>query len=114
MRQAPHVPVPVPEGLVECESMSQAEIWAGKWIRVSPDTVWAVAAAVAPTGGAGWWSFRQLLHRGMAKARCEFSLICTGHHILKRFRSAASGQFDPAWARDRVLVRPVGAAGVRV
>lgn len=43
--------------------------------------------------------FRQLLHRGIAKARCEFSLICTGHNLLKLFRSAASGQFDPAWAR---------------
>ena len=43
--------------------------------------------------------FRQLLHRGIAKARCEFALICTGHNVLKLFRSAASGQFDPAWAR---------------
>ena len=43
--------------------------------------------------------FRQLLHRGIAKARCEFALICTGHNILKLFRSAASSQFDPAWAR---------------
>ncbi|MHC4925326.1 MAG: transposase [Planctomycetota bacterium] len=43
--------------------------------------------------------FRQFLHRGIQKARCEFSLICTGHNILKLFRSTASGEFDPAWAR---------------
>jgi transposase len=43
--------------------------------------------------------FRQLLHRGIQKARCEFSLICTGHNILKLFRNAEGGRFEPAWAR---------------
>ena len=42
--------------------------------------------------------FRQLLHRGIEKARCEFSLICTGHNIWKLFRNADGGRFDPAWA----------------
>ena len=43
--------------------------------------------------------FRQLLHRGLDKTRCEFSLICTGHNILKLFRNANGGRFDPGWAR---------------
>ena len=42
--------------------------------------------------------FRQLLHRGIEKARCEFSLICTGHNIGKLFRQADGGRFDPSWA----------------
>ena len=43
--------------------------------------------------------FRQLLHRGIEKARCEFSLICTGHNIIKLFRNAAGGKFDHAWTQ---------------
>ena len=42
--------------------------------------------------------FRQLLHRGVEKVRCEFSLICSGHNLLKLFRNAEGGRFDPAWA----------------
>ena len=42
--------------------------------------------------------FRQLLHRGLEKARSEFALISTGHNLLKLYRAAAAGRFDPAWA----------------
>jgi len=41
--------------------------------------------------------FRQLLHRGIEKAQCEFSMICTGHNLMKLFRNATGGQFDPTW-----------------
>jgi hypothetical protein len=43
--------------------------------------------------------FRQLLHRGIEKAQCEFSLICTGHNLMKLFRNVTDGKFNPAWAR---------------
>ena len=42
--------------------------------------------------------FRQFLLRGLAKVRAEWSLICTGHNLLKLFRLGrqADGAGGPA------------------
>jgi len=41
--------------------------------------------------------FRQFLLRGMEKVRTEWSLICTGHNLLKLWRAASAGPPRVQW-----------------
>ena len=52
--------------------------------RVRKETVEPVFGQIKPGRG-----FRQFLLRGLAKVNGEWSLICTGHNLLKLFRSGA-------------------------
>ena len=56
--------------------------------------------------------FRQFLLRGLAKVRAEWSLICTGHNLLKLFRSGR--QADGAGGPAGIVPHRLGAGKYRV